>query len=328
MDKRERLEKTFTGEASDRAPVALWRAFPGDDQRTADLARCVIDFQRQYDWDFVNIVPAHNYAVIDYGMQDEWHGAADGQRISLKSPIKRSLDWTELRSLDPERGELAKQIECTRQVVNAMGDETPVIVTVYSPLAQASRLAGDQTFIRHLRKNPDRVRTGMNILTESTLLFVEALRSLGVAGICYVIEHADYDIFSESEYDLIGLPYDRKILETLPTGFWFNLVHLRGNSPMLRFVSSYRAQALSWQAQSEESVSQARSLFDGAICGGMDVETHMRQGTPAMIRTAARNMLQYMSSRRLILSAGGAVLTTTPLSNIRAVRETVEGMRV
>jgi hypothetical protein len=49
MDKRERLEKTIAGEATDRAPVALWRHWPGDDQRAADLARSVVEFQQTYD---------------------------------------------------------------------------------------------------------------------------------------------------------------------------------------------------------------------------------------------------------------------------------------
>ena len=37
MTKRERLEKTIHGEEADRVPVALWRHWPGDDQRAADL---------------------------------------------------------------------------------------------------------------------------------------------------------------------------------------------------------------------------------------------------------------------------------------------------
>ena len=38
MTRRERLLATFAGEPVDRPAVALWRHFPGDDQRPADLA--------------------------------------------------------------------------------------------------------------------------------------------------------------------------------------------------------------------------------------------------------------------------------------------------
>src|SRR5688572_26205423 len=97
MDKRERLERTIAGELTDRAPVVLWRPFPGDDQRTADYTAAVIDFQLRYDWDACVIVPPWSFAGADYGLQDEWSGAGDASRVAIKRPIRRSLDWTDLR---------------------------------------------------------------------------------------------------------------------------------------------------------------------------------------------------------------------------------------
>lgn len=323
MLKRERLEKTIAGEATDRVPVALWRPFPGDDQRAADLAQGVIAFQQQYDWDFVNIVPASNYAVLDYGLQDEWQGAPDGQRVSLKYPIKRSLDWTELRPLDPTRGEIGKQLAAVRLITEALqgDDPPPVLITIQSPLVQAMRLSGQTLFMRNFRTHSDRLRTGLNALTETTLRFIEALKSTGIAGIYYVIEHADHDLLSESEYDLGALPFDRRILDALPSGWWLNIVQLKGYSPMFRFASSYSTQALN---VAENDLTIVRPLFERAICGGLDIELQLRQGTPTTIRDGVRKAIFQMSQRRLILSGGGAALATTPLSNLRAVRDAVE----
>jgi uroporphyrinogen decarboxylase len=75
MDKRERLDNTLLGRPVDRAPVALWRHFPGDDQRSADFARAVLSFQKTYDWDFVKVTPFSAYCVADYGVQTKWCGA-------------------------------------------------------------------------------------------------------------------------------------------------------------------------------------------------------------------------------------------------------------
>src|ERR1700712_229244 len=104
MNNRERLERTMAGEATDRIPVALWRHFPGDDQRAADLARSAVDYQREYNWDFVNLTPSSSFCTGDYGVQDEWQGALDGTRTITKRGVTRSLDWTNLRTLDPSRG--------------------------------------------------------------------------------------------------------------------------------------------------------------------------------------------------------------------------------
>ena len=46
MTRRERLAATVAGEPVDRIAVALWRHFPGDDQRPADLAAATLMWQQ------------------------------------------------------------------------------------------------------------------------------------------------------------------------------------------------------------------------------------------------------------------------------------------
>lgn len=323
MEKRERLEATLAGDAADRVPTAVWRPFPGDDQRSADLAQCIIEYQLQFDWDFIQIIPADNALVIDYGLQDEWQGAPDGTRTLVRSPIRRSLDWTELRPLDPLRGELAKQIECVRVVQRRFGADTPILVTIPSPMAQARRLVGDAAFVRYLRQQSNRVRTGLNIILDSTLRFIEQLAELEISGIVYTIEHADHDRLSEAEYNFFGIPYDHRILEALPPTWWFNMVELDGTAPMTRFLDQFPVQAARL-TDTSQPMPDLRGLFGGALAGGLHVEDHLLRGTPAAVRGTARELILHMG-RRYILTAGGSALTTTPLSNLRAVRSSVEG---
>lgn len=325
MNKRERLERTIAGEPTDRIPVALWRHFPGDDQRAADLARSTIDFQRAYDWDFIKVTPASSFCLTDFGVQDEWQGSLEGTRVYTKRVIQRSLDWTSLRTLDPARGGLGRQIDCLRLIGEAFGEETPIIQTIFSPLAQAKNLAGRETLLRHIRTAPDRVHSGLAILTETTLRFIDALRRLPIAGIFYAIQHASYDVLSEDEYRQFGLPYDRKILDTLPSRWWFNMVHLHGDAPMFKFAPEYKVQAINWHDRKcEPDLAMGKTLFEGAVCGGLGQWEHLHQGTPTTIREAARDAIQQTNGRRFILSTGCVSLITSPLSNLRAVREAVE----
>lgn len=326
MDKRERLERTLAGEPTDRSPVALWRPFSGDDQRAADFAACVIDFQKRYDWDFVNIYPSASYQVTDYGVQDEWQGAADGTRVALRYAVRRSLDWTELRALDPQRGEIGKQLMAVKMVVDAFaGEQTPIVMTVYSPLSQAARIAGHEALLRHLRRSTERLTSGLNIITESTLRLIEALRPMGIAGIYYVIEYADYAQLSEAEYERFGLTHDLKVLGALPQAWWLNTLYLRGDAPMFGQLNALPSMAINWHAvTAEPTLNEAKLMLKSAACGGLDAEAHLRAGSPSLVRDVGREALKQMSHRRLILSAGGAVLATTPHSNLRAVRDAVE----
>ena len=199
MNKRQRIEQTLAGELPDRLPVSVGRHFPGDDQRAADLARSLRDYQQRYDWDFLPIYPSAQFSVTGYGLHDQWHGQPDGQRAVVRRVIQRSLDWTEVRTLDPMRGDMGKQIEVVRLLGDSLDPDTPILHAIYSPLSQAARIADETLLIRHMRTEPDRLRTGLNAITESTLRFIDALRRLPIAGIIYIIEHAHYNALSEAE---------------------------------------------------------------------------------------------------------------------------------
>jgi uroporphyrinogen decarboxylase len=325
MHKRERLERAIAGEPTDRTPVAVWRHFPGDDQRAADLARSTIEFQRTYDWDFIRLTPSNAFTVTDYGVQDAWEGSLDGKRTITKTIIERSLDWTSLRALDPVRGALGKQAEALSLVCDAFADEVPILQTLSSPLSQARDLAGNAELIRHLRTQPDRLHTGLNMLLENTLRYIDTLRRLPIAGICYVIDCASFSFLSEEEYRAFGLYYDRRVLESLPSKWWLNIVHLDASLPMFRCASELPVQVINWSDRdSEPTLSDAKLIFSGALCGGISPNQHLHFGTPAMIRESARDAVQQMGSRRLILAAGGLTPVTAPLSNLRALRDAAE----
>ena len=325
MDKRERLEKTIAGELTDRVPVALWQHKPGDDQRAADLARSHVDFMQAYDWDFLTVVPSRHYMVIDYGLQDAWQGAVSGHRDIIKTPVQRSLHWTDLRPIDPNRGQFGKQIQCLQLIHNALSPETPVIQMVYSPLTQAFFLGGEALLLRSMRTQADRLKTGLNSLTETTLRYLDALRrNTRIDGILYIAEFVSYTQISESEYLEFGLPYDTKVLDSLSPDWWLNVVQLNGKAPMLHLFAQ-QTQVLNWSTvEARPSLARIQLDFDGAFCGGLGENIHIHLGTPTTIREATREAMNIMGRRRFIIGSGQTIPVTSPLSNIRAVRESVD----
>jgi uroporphyrinogen decarboxylase len=325
LNKRERLEKTIQGEEADRVPVALWRHWPGDDQRAADLAEATVSFQRRWDFDFVKVTPASSYCITDYGVQDRWIGHLEGTREYIKRVVQRSLDWTELRVLDPSRGGLARQLETLSLLKEAFKDDVPYIQTIFSPLAQAKNIAGQDRLIEHMRTAPDRFKTGLNTITESTLRFIDAMRRSGVSGIFYAIQHASYTVMSEAEYREFGRPYDLQILAALPSDWWLNVIHLHGAAPMFDLVADYPVQVLNWHdRETRLDLAEGKLKFKGAVSGGLGRWDPMHNGTPVEVRAQARQAIEQTNSRRLVLSTGCVIMTTTPLSNIRAAREVVE----
>jgi uroporphyrinogen decarboxylase len=325
FSRRDRLEKTIAGETTDRVPVALWRHWPGDDQRPADLVRATLDFQKQWDFDFIKFSPSSSFCITDYGVQDQWVGNIEGTRDYTRRVVLRSLDWTELSTLDPQKGGLGRQLEAVNLLAAEVGDETPFIQTIFSPLAQAKNIVGADQLIRHMRTAPERVKTGLNTITENTLRFIDAMRKSGVAGIFYAIQHATYAKMSQAEYEEFGRPYDLQILNALPSHWWLNMLHLHGPLPMFDLVADYPVQAINWHDQeTEPDLAVGKSKFKGAVCGGLGRWDAVHHGTPTAVRQQARQAFALTNNRRFILSTGCVMITTTPQSNIRAVRDIVE----
>jgi uroporphyrinogen decarboxylase len=72
-----------------------WRCggVPGDDQRPADLATATLQWQRQYDWDFIKVSPSSSFCLVDWGAEDRWIGGDEGNREYTRRVIERPEDW-------------------------------------------------------------------------------------------------------------------------------------------------------------------------------------------------------------------------------------------
>ena len=325
--KRERLEACLSGTKPDRTPIALWRHFPVDDQTPEGLTRATLDFQRKYDFDFVKVTPTSSFCLKDWGVQDEWQGSTEGTRVYTKRIIQSPEDWTHLQVLDPFKGFLSEQLTCLRLLVEELDsdpDPVPVIQTIFSPLAQAKNLAGQDLLLVHLRQYPDAVHTGLKIISESTLRFIELTRQIGIAGIFYAVQQASYAMLSDQEYDQFGRWYDLQVLEPA-RDYWLNMLHLHGSAIMFQKFIEYPLQIINWHDRDTyPSLEEAQALFPRLLCGGLQREKTMVLGNPVQVTAEARDAIQATQGIRFILGTGCVLSTIAPHANIFAARKSVE----
>lgn len=323
MNKRERLEATISGEPVDRVAVALWRHWPGDDQRAEDLAAAHIAFQRQFDWDFVKVTPASSFCLEDWGVEDRWEGNLEGTRTYHRRVVQEPEDWMALKPLDPTQGGLGRQLECLRLLGEAFGEEVPFVQTIFSPLAQAKNLAGASTLIWHMRQNASQVHYALQTIAETTMCFIEEARASGIAGIFYAVQLANYDLLSEAEYKVFGCPYDQQILSAVKD-LWFNVLHIHGSHGMFNLVSNYPVQAANWHdRESLPDLSSGLRKLRGAAVGGVS-RLALHQDDPGEMLAQARDAYEQTSAQRWILGVGCVTLVTTPVGNIAKLRALAE----
>jgi uroporphyrinogen decarboxylase len=317
---KERIQASMKGEILDHPPLALWRHFPVDDQSPGALARATLAFQRTYDFDLVKVTPASSFCLKDWGVEDEWKGHTEGTRQYTKRVIHRPQDWERLPILEPTARHLAAQLECLRLIRAELPPHTPLLQTVFSPLAQAKNLAGNETLLEHLRLYPEAVLKGLTVIAETTRRFVEACLASGIDGIFYAVQHAQASLLSLEEYRTFGLPNDEIVLEAAQ-GLWCNLLHLHGSAVYFSLVTALRFPIVNWHdRETPPTLAEAQKQFDGVVCGGMRQDT-LVYATPSEVQKEALDALQQTQGRRFLLGTGCVVPVIAPHGNMLAARE-------
>jgi uroporphyrinogen decarboxylase len=190
-------------------------------------------------------------------------------------------------------------------------------------LAQAKNLAGNDTFLAHLRLYPDAVLKGLDTIAETTRRFVEACLDTGIDGIFYAIQHAQASVIWLGEYESFCLPYDQKALE--PTAeLWCNLLHLHGHDVYFSLVDSLNFQIVNWHdRETAPTLAEAQKRFSGVVCGGMRQDT-LVFGNQADVQKEAADAIAQTSGKGFILGTGCVVPVIASHGNLSAARKSVE----
>jgi len=321
---RARLETCLSGARPDRTPVALWRHFPVDDQDPGLLAAAAAAYQDQFDFDLIKVTPSSSFCVRDWGIQDEWRGEPEGTRQYTRRVVQDPEDWEKLPLLDPLNGSLGAQLECLRMLSARYRPTTPVLQTIFSPLSQAKNLVGPANLLVHLRKWPDAVHAGLKRIAEVTQRFILEANKIGIDGVFYAVQHAQYGTLSEEEFEEFGRAYDFRVLEAA-SQHWLNMVHLHGAQVMFDKVADYPVGVINWHdRQTEPDLKAAMQRTTAVLCGGLRQWETMVLGTPEQVRAEALDALEATGGQRLILGTGCVTPVTAPYGNLMAARRAVE----
>lgn len=320
---RQRLEACLTGKPLDRPPVALWRHFPIDDQSAETLAAATLHWQKQYDWDLVKVTPTSSFCLKDWGVDDAWKGDGEGTRSYTQRVIKTPEDWTRLTALEPDAPYLAAQLKCLSLIRKELSDDTPLIQTIFSPLAQAKNLVGGEQLIVHIRQHPEAVKQGLQVIAETTRRFIDAAVQTGIDGIFYAIQHAQMGLLTEAEFFEFGRSFDLPTLEAAGP-LWLNMVHLHGENVYFDAIADYPVEVVNWHDRdTAPSLSAGLKRFSGLLCGGLRRETMVYENA-AMVQAEAADAIAQTSGQRLLLGTGCVVPVIAPHGNLLAARKSVE----
>ncbi len=321
MNHHERIECAIHRENVDQLPISFWRHFPVDDQNALRLAKATLTYQEQYNFDLVKVSPSSSFCLQDWGAKDVWNGHPEGTRDYLHPVITKPDDWLNLKVLDPKKSRLGEQLECLKLIKSKLKPYTPFIQSIFSPLAQAKNLAGKTELQFYIRRYPEQLHAGLEVITESTSRFIEECLKIGIDGLFFAVQYASFDLLSKEEFCSFGKKYDSQLF-SLMNEFWVNMLHIHGKNIMYDEVSDYPVKIINWHdRETEPSLKIGLKKISGAVCGGLARVETMVLGDPQKINYEIDDAVKQTSGKGLIIGTGCVLPQTTPIGNIFAALE-------
>ena len=296
VNKREHMLGWLAGQRTPNyTPAAFFLHF-GDGYKTGlPAAQRHLEFFRHTDMDFLKIQFEQTYS-----RQPFLQKPADWSKLSLAK-----LDFYE------------PQLQTVRELVKAQKKNALILMTLYSPFMCAGHCASAPVLIRHLEENPEAVKKGLEILTESQLLFVRACIKEGVDGFYASTQGGEANRFSNPAiFSKYVKPFDLVSMREIATACPFNILHVCDYvAPYANYDAYYDYPGhvincntkLSGQQISEQQITK---LFKRPFMGGMDRHGVIAKGTPAQVEAEIRQVLKN-SPRQMILGADCTVEADT-----------------
>ncbi len=325
MNHRERIHAALRREPVDHVPVALWRHFPNDDLQPEGLAGRVVEFQRKFDFDFVKLTPASGYPAEMYGATFRDGKNREGTRAYVTRPVSVVDDWDKIVPLDEKNPVFEREARALTLIRQQLGDEVPIMQTIFGPLNSAHNLAGDRLF-EDMRAYPDRVNAALQAIADTTARFAIASLRAGADSIFFATQMATSKYLTEAEFRKFGEPYDLAVIEAFRSKADFTLLHIHGLDIYFDLLEHWLVQAINWHdRRTLPSLQEARARFDGALVGGLDEWNTLAAKSRDDVIAQARDAVQQTGGKGFVLSAGCVIPVDTPEENIRAAVEAVRG---
>ena len=301
-NKRTRMLNWLAGKPTPNyTPAAFFLHFGNDFKAGSAATRRHIEFFQKTDMDFVKIQFEQTYE-----RQPFLQTPADWSKLTL-----RKLDFYE------------PLLVTVRELVKAVKKDSLVLMTLYSPFMCAGHCATSPVLLKHLEENPDKVKKGMEILTESQLLFVRACIKEGIDGFYMSTQGSEAKRFSTPNiFKNYIKPYDMVAMKEIHQACPFNILHVCDYvAPYANYdaVYDYPGQIINCNSKLTGTTLPAPEiarLFKRPFMGGLDRHGLIAKGSTAELDAEIKRVIQG-SPKQFILGADCTVAADTDWNRLR-----------
>ena len=310
MTRTERVHAAVNGAEVDRVPVCFWHHFQPEGSGRAMAEATLRFFDEEFDLDIAKVMPDLPYPFP-------------------KNSIASVDDWRLFEPIDPARSRYFRErAESIGLLRDALGFDTPVIMTVFSPLAEVMYAAKDrEQFLAHLEEHPVVLHETLAVIAENLAAHMRDIIDAGADGVFFALQGCSRTIMSEQQYREFGRPYDLIALRGAANG-WLNIAHVHGEKDlMFDQALDYPVQVLSWSDRiAGPSLREARVKTSKCLMGGWNEFGALSNGPADQIAAEAKDALAQTGGSKFILANGCSVPDDTDHQWLEAARSIVEDL--
>ena len=313
MTASERVHAAVKGEHVDRVPFCFWHHFKpaGSGERLAEATYEF--FVQKFNLDIVKIMPDLPYPEPDTPLIEA------GQvrllpRLELDTPMFR------------------EQLRCIRTLRSRLGNDYPLILTLFSPLTYVMRFMGKERAVEQARKQPEVFEEGIGTIAANLRKLIQAAIETGASGIFFSCMGATSIHFTQEEYTRFGRPYDLDALVGAQGG-WLNIVHIHADPTQIdgqiyfeTFIN-YPVSVISWSDRlTGPSLSEAAALTDKCLMGGLWERGPLTHGSETELENEIMSAITQTRGRKIILANGCSIPDDTAEEWLHAGRRLVDNL--
>jgi uroporphyrinogen decarboxylase len=321
------VQAALSLEPADRPPVAWWGHTFREEWSPEELAAVTLERARRYRWDFVKLQPRASCFAEAFGSEYRPSGDPHVAPVLVRPGVEEVGDWRRLPSVDAGVAPLKDQVTALARVAAELGDEVPVIQTVFSPLTVAGHLVGKDParVVQELQAHPEVLVPALERIAAALSDFSQRSVEAGAAGIFYAISgYAGTGGLPWPRYEEWALPSDRLVVGSVPASSWFNVLHLCGPGVHLEVAGALRPAAVSWSVHDagNPTLLEGRDRLGRAAMGGFSHKGTLLHGTPDEVLDEARAATAGPAGsddRGVILAPGCSVPPEARKENLEAV---------
>lgn len=327
MTKRERIQNTLNGGEVDKVAFSMWTHLPHVDLNERLLAEETYKFYKEYDIDFIKTMNNGMYSIEDYGCIIDFSEIIKGGVAKVvESPILTYEDWEKIKLINIYEGAVNREINSLKklkEILEENNDDVPILFTVFSPLTTAMKLSKNKIFQHISEGKIELVHKALENITETTKQLIREVKKIGIDGVFFATQLADYLKLDKNIYVEYGKKYDLEVLKAVED-LWFNVLHAHGDDVMFDILKDYPVQVLNWHIwESFPDIKRVSFTQTKTILGGL-VRADITNKKYNKVSNHIFNTLISTKGKKIILSPGCVIRYPLDKEFLKFVKEEKE----